>query len=186
MVCYRKQRRYHLLRFILLLIMVLAFRAFPLQTEKNGHRQEEILHAARKIMKSVTYCVLITIDDRGKAYARLMEPLPPENDFTVWLGTNPNSRKVTQIRANPQVTLFYSAPEGSGYVSLMGTAFLIDDAAEKTRHWKENWEMFYPDRKESFLLIKVVPQRIEVVSYPDRLVGDSLTWEAPAVNLPLK
>ncbi len=151
---------------------------------EHASRQDEILSAAREMMESIPYCALITVDAQGNAFARLMEPLPPEDDLTVWLGTNPRSRKVEQIRANPWVTLFYSDPEGGGYVSLMGTAYLVNDPAEKARHWKEGWDMFYPDRENSFLLIEVVPRRIEVVSYPHRLVGDTLTWKAPALEFP--
>jgi len=47
---------------------------------------------------------LITLDKDGAPRARTMDPFPVEDDFTVWFGTNSNSRKVVQIKNDPRVT----------------------------------------------------------------------------------
>ena len=111
-----------------------------------------------------------------------MDAFEPQSDFTVWFGTNPRSQKVAQIRNNPVVTLYYLGPENSGYVVIHGQAELVDDQNEKNSRWKDEWEAFYPDQTDNYLLIKVTPQSMEVVSYPHGLLGDSLTWKAPSVN----
>ena len=100
-----------------------------------------------------------------------MDPFPPEDDFTVWLATHSGSRKVAQIRANPRVTLYYFHPRATGYVTLIGTAEPITDPREKARHWKQKWQEHYGDghRGEDYLLLRVRPLRLEVLSYPHGL-----------------
>lgn len=134
-----------------------------------------ILSAAREIMESTFTCVFITVDKKMPR-ARTMDPFKPEEDFTVWLATNPNSRKVKEIKKNAQVTLYYQDGE-NGYVSLYGKATLINDSAEKERRWKTGWSAFYPNRNEAYLLIKVVPVKLEVISYKRGINGDAKTWQ---------
>ena len=52
-------------------------------------------------MISAKTCALITLDSEGRPRVRVMDPFIPENDFTVWFGTNPKTRKVEQIKNNP-------------------------------------------------------------------------------------
>jgi len=122
------------------------------------------------------------MDQEGRPRVRIMDPFPPESDFTIWFGTNPRSRKVAQIRKNPRVTLYYQEIDGLGYVTIGGTAHLINDPKEKDTRWKDEWNAFYPDKKEDYLLIKVSPEWVEVLSYSHGIVGDPVTWEPPAVH----
>jgi general stress protein 26 len=134
---------------------------------------------AREVMEAADYAALITLDAEGHPRARVMDPFPPEDDMSVWLATNPLSRKVEQIQADDRVTLYYFDDVGLGYVTLMGTARLVDDPEEKARRWKPGWEAFYPDRDSSYLLIQVRPHRMEVISVKHGLDGDPDTWTPP-------
>jgi len=137
--------------------------------------------AAREIMTSAGTCALITIDQEGRPRVRVMDPFVPESDFTVWFGTNPNSRKVDQIKKDPKVTLYYLDSDGSGYVMIHGTAQIVIDQEEKEKRWKVEWEAFYPNKTEDYLLIKVSPEWMEVISYTRGIAGDPTTWEPPTV-----
>jgi general stress protein 26 len=110
-----------------------------------------------------------------------MDPFLPENDFTVWFGTNTNSRKVDQIKKDPRVTLYYLGSNSSGYVMIHGIAQIIDNQEEKDKRWKDEWEAFYPNKLRDYLLIKVSPEWMEVISYSHGLVGDTITWKPPAI-----
>jgi general stress protein 26 len=138
---------------------------------------------AREIIEAANYVALITLDDSGHPQARVMDPFLPEDDMSVWLATNPRSRKVNQIRADGRVTLYYFDSAGLGTVTLMGNARLVDDAKEKAKRWKPGWEAFYPDRDSSYLLIKVHPERMEVVSVKYGLMGDPQTWTPQGVEI---
>ena len=171
---------------ILLLLLFAPAAAFGQQTAEADSLQQRLELAARDTMTSAKTCALITVDQEGRPRVRVMDPFLPDNDFTVWLGTNPRSRKVEQIQQDPRVTLYYLAVDGSGYVMMQGTAQLIDAAAEKEARWKEGWEAFYPNKEEDYMLIKVTPEWIEVVSYTHDVIGDPITWEPPRLTFPLK
>jgi general stress protein 26 len=132
-------------------------------------------------MTSASTCALITLDKNGLPMVRTMSPFLPEKDFVVWFGTNPKSRKVIQIKNNPKVTLYYLDSDVSGYVVIHGIAQLADDQQEKNKRWKVEWEAFYPNRTEDYLLIKVSPQSMEVLSPKYGIIGDPATWQAPVV-----
>lgn len=144
--------------------------------------EDSLVLIAREIIEAANYVALISLDANGHPQARVMDPFPPEDDMTVWLATNPRSRKVEQIRADTRVTLYYFDASGLGTVTLMGTARLVNDSAEKARRWKAGWEAFYPDRDSSYLLIEVRPDRMEVVSVKHGLRGDPVTWTPDRVE----
>ena len=146
-------------------------------------QRERLLGAAREIMKAARYCALITQDATGRAQARAMDAFPPDDAMVVWFGTNPLSRKVTEIGRDPRVTLYYFDPQAQGYVTILGRARLVDDPKEKKARWKDAWKEFYPDRGKDYLLIAVTPERIEVVSPKHGVEGKSATWSTPSVEM---
>lgn len=154
--------------------------------EPTDSLNSELLIAAREVMTSAGTCALITLDQEGRPRVREMDPFLPESDFTVWFGTNPRSRKVAQIKMDPRVTLYYPDTDGSGYVMIHGTAQLVNDEKEKENRWKVEWEPFYPDKPEDYLLIKVTPEWMEVISYTNGILGDPTTWEPPIVKFDAK
>jgi general stress protein 26 len=127
-------------------------------------------------------CALITLDNKGIPQVRTMDPFEPELDFTVWLATNPNSRKAQQIKRNPKATLYYVDNDENGYVALHGTAVLVDDQKEKDKRWKEEWKAFYANRTDQYLLIKVIPDYLEVINYKRGISGDPKTWQPVRVD----
>lgn len=160
-----------------------------LSLTRHGLAQEQfprniLISAAREIMTTTRYCALITTGRDGRAHARTMDAFAPEADMTVWLATNPRSRKVSEIRRNPRVTLYYFDRDSQAYVTLYGTARLVNDRGEKQRRFKDDWKAFYPDRDKSYLLIKITPARLEVVNVNKGIVGTSPAWKPLVVDFP--
>lgn len=142
----------------------------------------ELLGIAREVVEGAAFASLATLDDEGHPAVRAMDPLPPDGNWVVWLATNPDSRKVGQLRARPRLALHYLAEGVPAYVTLVGRARLVDDPGMKARHWKDSWTPFYPDRDASVLLIEVTPIRLEVVSEAHGAPGDPRTWRAHVVE----
>jgi len=165
------------------LFFTLAFTYSVFAQQARRFTKEELIAAAREIMTTTRYCALITTDRRGRANARTMDAFAPDENMIVWFGTNPLSRKVSEIRRQPQVTLYYFDRENKAYVSIQGIARLVNDPKEKARHWKDDWKVFYPDRDKNYLLIEVRPVRLEVVNTKTGVVGTSRDWQPPSVNL---
>ena len=169
--------------FIVFMILLFApFNTFGQNIEHKDSLDVKLLNAARAIMTTAKTCALITLDDKDRPMVRIMDPFLPESDFTVWLGTNPESRKVNQIKKNPKVTLYYLENDGLGYVVVHGIAQLVDDEGEKEKRWKAEWKAFYPNKPKGYLLIKVSPESIEVLSYAHGIVGDPKTWQPPSIH----
>jgi general stress protein 26 len=148
----------------------------------RGPLRADLLRAAREIMQAARYCALITVDDTGRSRARTMDAFPPDENMTVWMATNPKTRKVAEVRRDPRVTLYYYDAASQSYVTITGRARLVDDKVEKQKRWKEEWKSFYPDRDASYLLIAVSPEQLEVLS-PSRGIGnDPVTWKPPVVE----
>jgi general stress protein 26 len=141
-----------------------------------------ILEVARQIMTAARFCTLSTIGELGEPQARVVDPLEPDAAFTVYLATNPRSRKVAEIRKDPRVTLLYFDTARSAYVTLVGRATEVVDA-EKSVHRKKDWDEFFPaSRPGAYALYRIVPSRLEVVSARDGLSGDPATWRPEIVD----
>ncbi|MGA9762960.1 MAG: pyridoxamine 5'-phosphate oxidase family protein [Gaiellaceae bacterium] len=153
------------------------------EQEAPAIEREATIAAALEIMIAQTYCAIVTIDSSGRPRVRTMNPFPPESDLTVWMATNSRSRKVQEIRANPQVCLYY-ADHGAatGSVAIAGKAVLVDEASEKQRRKRDYWSESFPDWKY-LLLIKVVPERLEVLNYERGLTNEGDVWRTPSIEL---
>ena len=165
---------------LLLCITTLALDALGQQPQRLS--QETLIATAREIMTTARYCALITVDSKGRAHARAMDPFPVDENLLIWFGTNPRSRKVAEIRRNHRVTLYYFDREGAAYVAISGIARLVNDPNEKSTRWKDEWKAFYPDRQKGYLLIAVTPETLEVVSEKKGIVGDANLWTPPTVQ----
>ena len=165
-----------------LIIIIIPFKIFGQNMELNDAAREKLIIAAREIINASRTCALITLDDESVPMVRIMDPFPPESDFTVWFGTKAESRKVNQIKNNPDVALYYQDSDASGYVVIHGKAQIIDDQKEKQKRWKDAWEEFYPNNREGYVLIKVSPEWMEILSYTRSIIGDPKTWQTPIVR----
>lgn len=145
------------------------------------YARDTLLAAARDIVAAARYTALVTLDSTGHPQARAIDPFAPDSGFVVWIGTNRRTRKVGEIRRDPRVTLYYFDEPSAAYVTIRGTARIVADPRETARHWKPEWDTFYPDRV-NYVLIAVTPDRLEVVSEARGIVGDPVTWAPPAVE----
>ena len=156
-------------KFYVFALTVLLVSSVTAQEEKYFTKKElsrdSLLTIARTIIKSAQSITFITVDKDGKPQARIMSRIPPEDDMTIWLGTNPRSRKAAQIKNNPNAMVFYYDAKGASYVSIAGKARIVTDPKIKDRYWKESWAKYYPDPEKDFVLIEVKPKRLELVSY---------------------
>jgi general stress protein 26 len=166
----------------LTIILLLPAVVCAQQNHLSNNDRDTLITAAKEIMSATRYCALITLDEEGHPHARKMDPFLPEEDMVVWLGTNSNSRKVKEILNDSRATLYYEAPNEAGYVVIKGHAYLVDDPEKKLRYWKKEWEPYYSDQKADYILIKLIPDKLEILDYKHGIIGDSKTWEVPIID----
>lgn len=146
-------------------------------------KRDAAIAAAREIMSLQKYCALVTVDSSGQPQVRTMNPFPPEADLAVWFATNSHCRKVQEIRDHARVSLYYADHDkASGYVVITGQAILVDEMSEKLKRKRDYWDQSFPDWKY-LILIKVVPEKLEVLNYERGLFGDAMTWRTPSIEL---
>lgn len=144
--------------------------------------RDQVIATARAVMNAQKYCALITLDEAGRPQARTMSPFPPEADMSVWMATNTRSRKIEQIRKDPRVTLYYADhAKAAGYVCLTGKAVLVDDMKEILKRKRAYWDQSFPGLK-NIVLIKVVPEQLDVLDYESIRVNET-TWRTPSASL---
>lgn len=160
--------------------------AAPPAARAPSVERAKVVAAAREVMSKARYCALVTLGPDGQPQARVVDPLAPQADMSVWIATNPRTRKVDEIRQDARVTLFYFDASGPAYVTLHARAELVTGVAEKSSHWKEDWAPFYKDgpRGDDFVLIRARPFRLEIVSQGHGIVNDQQTWRPTTIELP--
>jgi general stress protein 26 len=152
--------------------------------QKAPPTREEILAAARTIIQNARYGTLVTLGEKGEPQARIVDPFAPDSAFTVWVGTKPLTRKVSQIAHDPRVVLLWFETGNPSYVSLSGRAELVSDSAQKEKHWKPEWAGFYHNGNhgDDYVLIRVTPTHIEVVGRG--MISDPNTWRPVMLDFP--
>jgi general stress protein 26 len=107
-----------------------------------------------------------------------VDPFPPEQELTIWVATNSRTRKAAQLARDGRVTLTYFDRAAEHYVTIAGTATLVRDLAARAARWKDEWKAFYENtyRGDDYLLIRIEPQRVEVVAPSLGFNNDPNTW----------
>ncbi|MBM3907638.1 MAG: pyridoxamine 5'-phosphate oxidase family protein [Gemmatimonadetes bacterium] len=177
----------HLSRWSLVLLFAAGLARPAVAQERSAPpTREQLLVAAREIMNAARYCTMVTNGADTQPQARIIDAFSPDAQFMVWIATNRVTRKVAELKANPRVTLLYYHAPTFEYVTLQGTATFSDAPAEKAAHWKPEWAKLYKDeyRGPDYLLIKIVPSRLEIVSVARGIDNDAVTWRPTTVSLP--
>ena len=147
--------------------------------------RERIHAAAFDVMTAARYCTLVTIGGDSHPQARVVDPLLGP-DRTIWIATNPLTRKVEEIRRDPRVTLLFFNAAANEYVTIHGRARIVADAKTRAARWKAEWGPFYKNRSEGpdFLLIEVRPFRLEISSPRHGLPNDTVNWRPVTLDMP--
>lgn len=164
---------------------VIAISAF-LQTKGFAQRivsRDTMLVAAREIINSTTYCGLVTVDSTGQPQIRTMNPFPSNDSLVVWFATSRSSRKVKELKKNPRVCVYFADhKDAKGYVNITGKAEVIDDKELLKKMKRDYWEGM-SNWQDIFVLIKIVPETLEVINYNHKVFNDPTTFKAPVINL---
>lgn len=150
--------------------------------------RDAIIAASKDIIAKAHFCTFVTIAADGQPQARVVDPLAPDANFVIWFATNPLTRKVTEIRNNPKVTLSCFDASTSSYVTVLGRGALVTDPSVKQAHWKSDWAPIYPKGAASpdVVLVRITPVRLEVSSESRGLKNDPRTWRPVSINFPPK
>ena len=152
--------------------------------------EAKILAAAKAMFAEDRIATLVTIDQSGVPRVRPVGVSPPQDDLTFWVGTRQASRKVAQIRANPNATLHFNFDDFANgyanafYVSFMGIATAHTDAETlATKRPSERLlKQLWPNFPDDYAAIRFKPKWLEL--YGKGVDAHEVNWQPQGVVLP--
>lgn len=112
----------------------------------------------RELIQDLDSGMLTSIDDDGSLHSRPMFANSQiDSDGTLWFFTYANSHKVIEIEHHQQVNISYSSSEQERYISISGTAQLVQDRNKLQQLWKPELQTWFPKGLEEpdIALLKV-------------------------------
>ncbi|MFX1500707.1 MAG: pyridoxamine 5'-phosphate oxidase family protein [Promethearchaeota archaeon] len=135
---------------------------------------EEVKKLSLELMEYSKAVYLTTINVEGYPITRAMfnlrnkEQFPEfsnfykelDNEFEVYISTNTSSSKITHIKKNPKVSVYYCDPEDFKGVMFGGEIDLINDMNTKKKLWLEWWVKYYPKgpNDPDYTLLQLKPE----------------------------
>ena len=115
-------------------------------------------------VKGPTLCALATMTEDGKPWVRYVTPYMDKN-LTFWMATFIHSRKVAQIRKNPEVhlTVGVTAVEtAESFLQIQGRAEILTDEKTKKTVWFDGLKNIFSGPEDpNYCVCKITPYRIE-------------------------
>jgi general stress protein 26 len=134
----------------------------------------EVLAILRRMVGKAKVAMLTTISgDQAEGQELRSRPLYTEEmdaEGAIWFIVDASTPKVGEVYGHGgKVCLSYVDIEHQNYLSLTGSARLVDDQDKKSRLWSTTAEIWFPKRKQdpSVSLLKIVPERGEYWDRPE-------------------
>lgn len=149
----------------------------------NAERQQHISQLAA-LIKDVEVAMFTTTGVDGRLYSRPLGTQQVEFDGDLWFATSADSPKVAEIALNPRVNVAYASTSRNSYVSVAGTAQIVDDRAKIEELWSPAMKLFFPEGKDDpkLRLIHVHAESAEYWDGPGTLLGKALSFVLSAVQ----
>lgn len=100
-----------------------------------------------ELIKDVRIALLVTSADEGLR-GRPMAALNKDFDGKLWFVSRRDAPKLDEIKDDSHVLLAYSEPKDQNYVSVSGTARIVQDAAKVKELWSEPMRVWFPKGPE--------------------------------------
>jgi len=122
----------------------------------------ETIENLNLLIKDINIAMLTTIDE-GVLRSRPMATQEAEFDGDLWFFTSKQTHKAQEIEKDNRVNVSYSEPEDNRYVSLSGTAELVDDREKIEELWSPLFLAWFPKGLEdpNLILLKVSVEHAE-------------------------
>lgn len=130
-----------------------------------------------ELIKDIDICMLVTRADGVVRGRPMSNNGKVEYDGDSWFFSYRDTPKVEEIAADPNVELAYIATERGTWVSIEGTAEVVEDDDRKRALWDEQLEQWFKDGPddENVVLLKVSADRIHAWADGRELAGDPET-----------
>ena len=151
-------------------------------TSTDTHDHGADARKVAELIKGNRTAMLTTVDPDAMLISRPMALQEVEFDGDLWFFAERSSRKVRQIAGNPLVNATISST--STWVSLTGTATVVEDHTRKQDLWNGVVEAWFPDGKDSpeVMLLKVEGESAEYWDTPGGRVASLISFAKAKVT----
>ncbi|MBX9604510.1 MAG: pyridoxamine 5'-phosphate oxidase family protein [Bryobacteraceae bacterium] len=142
------------------------------QTTAHTPPREEAIAKLRELIRGAQYCMFGTVDSEGNLRSRPMAVQQTEYDGDLWFFTGKSTGKIIEIRNQDRVNLSFSNADDQEYVSISGTAELVDDRDKAKELWNPFYRAWFPQGVDDpdLTLIRVRVDRAEYWDSPSSAV----------------
>jgi general stress protein 26 len=137
----------------------------------------------RKLLKGFRVAMLTTVAPGGALRSRPMATARAQDDGDVWFLTKFGSPKVGEVQENQRVNVGYAAAKGGRYVSLSGTATVVQDAQRVQDLWRKRHRRYFPAGKQDPDLV-ALRVRVDRAEYWDEGAGQMMALEPAGTPAP--
>jgi general stress protein 26 len=129
-----------------------------------------------ELTKDIRIGMLTTVDEDGHFVSRPMAQQEVEFDGDLWFFSNSKARKISHIAANPAVSVTLSSNDT--WVSLSGTATVVEDDAKAEELWNPFVEAWFPQgpHDDSVVLVKFTSDTAEYWDTPGGRVSSVISF----------
>jgi len=98
------------------------------------------------LIKDIKYAMLTTVHANGHLHSRPVTTMNQQidHDDTLWFFVARNSSPALDITHQAQVNLAYAHPGRDSYVSVSGSAVLVDNPAKRQELWSKPVQAWFP------------------------------------------
>ena len=125
-----------------------------------------------ELIKDIDICMLVTRSDDAVRGRPMSNNGKVEYDGDSWFFSLRDTGKVREIEADPSVELAYIATERGTWVSIEGTAEIVEDDARKQELWDDELSAWFengPD-DDNLILLKVRADRVHAWADGEEIV----------------
>lgn len=128
-------------------------------SEIKNLRRDEANDKIKKIVDDTDICLFTTDLSSVPLRTRPMSTQKVDEAGNLWFFSPKDSDKNADIAKNNRVQLFYSNMKGMEFLSLYGTATIIQDVEKAKELWKTHVKIWFDKPEDPNLtIIKVVPE----------------------------
>lgn len=134
------------------------------------------VHELARLLDGESFAMLTTRSEDGTLMSRPMALQEVEFDGDLWFFTARDSRKAAHVGAEPQVNVTVSSR--SVWVSLTGSAAVVEDPSKKTELWNAGIEAWFPGGRDSdkIVLLRVEGESAEYWDTPGGQVTTAVSY----------
>jgi len=96
-------------------------------------------------VKSVKIAMLTTVREDGSLRSRPMATQQCDPTDALWFATNVESPMAAELASNPQVCLSYGSADKDLWITVSGTAKLVNDRAKIHELWNPMMKVWWPE-----------------------------------------